>query len=1122
MLKSLRIVNQMKKITIMLLLAMLSACITTVLPFGTMVASADSTTQNHALRIVGQYKGVLTSPPTRTNTDQTTDGPLMGNGDLGVAILNNIDSMTFILHKNEFWSLGEGRVKAMARMSLSIPGMAGASYRMEQDIARAEVNGTFSLSGSTVTTKSWVQATDTTNNMLITRFTYTGSGTKNVSVSLAVGNENPYANSVGSSGDVLYIDVRADSQDTVGGYNTRKVRVATRVIGTTGTISNNKLNFTLSPGGTYTLITCIMSNYDSSNYQNLAISNINTKTQTDVDSMNSSHRTWWNNFYGKSFVEIPDKTLEKQFYASLYLLACCSRTNEAAPGLWGNWVMRNPGWNGDYTLNYNYESPFYMAFPTNHVELADCYDKAVVDWVPKAQAEASANGWTGAFYRVHIGPLPNGSSDTQVHNQKSCGAFAATDMIMRYYYTRDIAYANSVYNTLKQIATFWQNYLSWDGSRYVILNDAQHEGDQYPQTNGIMSLGLVRFLLQGVIDMSTDLNVDSSQRAIWQDRLSKLSAFPTFTRNGQTVFRYTEVGRDWNDGNAIGIQHIYPGSQIGLGSDSGLLQIARNTVSQMARWVDNNATPTFYPAAARVGHDPNAILNNLRSWVTSHTYPNLHTHAGGGGIENLNTVPAAICEMLMQSFQHKIRVFANWPSGVDAKFGDLRAYGAFLVSSEKKSNAVRYMRVISEKGRSFTFVNPWPGQTLRIYRNGSDAGTLSGSEITIPTSVNETIHIAPNGTSYSSILSMMDQPLSSTSSGEVVTASSEYPTDGRYATCARDGDESTFWSSRMWTSPTDYQWLQVDFGTSVNISRWVVRHMGGVDNTRNFKLQRSSDGANWIDVDVVTGNTADVTDRNVASFNARYVRVYITVPQQSATQWARIREFQVYGGGVTSGATFYQDINYGGTAVTLAPGNYTLSQLTAAGIPNDSVSSIKVQSGLTVEIYEHDNFEGAKWTFTSDDPTLVDNGCNDMMSSVKIISGGGGGVPIGKTVSLRCVSNNKYVCSENGGSNMNCNRDSAGVWERFLVVDAGGGKIALKGHAGDVPANKYVCSENGQVAMVCNRDAIGEWEKFDWIDNGDGTFSLRGSNGRYVTGSSPMWCNATSIGSAEKFQVTVY
>jgi alpha-L-fucosidase 2 len=186
-----------------------------------------------------------------------------------------------------------------------------------------------------------------------------------------------------------------------------------------------------------------------------------------------------------------------------------------------------------------------------------------------------SHGWTGAYYRVHIGPLPNGCGDTAEWNQKSCGAFAATDMLMHFYATRDPAYGRKIYETIKELATFWRDYLVKDGNRYVITNDAQHEGDASPQTNGIMSLGLVRFLLQGAIDLSTDLDVDPAMRLEWQDRLTNLSAFPTFARNGKQVFRYTEVGRDWNNGNAIGSQHIYPSLQIGLSSDAALLKRRR-------------------------------------------------------------------------------------------------------------------------------------------------------------------------------------------------------------------------------------------------------------------------------------------------------------------------------------------------------------------------------------------------------------------------------------------------------------------------------------------------------------------------------------------------------------------
>jgi alpha-L-fucosidase 2 len=185
-------------------------------------------------------------------------------------------------------------------------------------------------------------------------------------------------------------------------------------------------------------------------------------------------------------------------------------------------------------------------------------------------------------------------------------------------------------------------------------------------------------------------------------------------------------------------------------------------VGVMARWSDGNGTNTFYPAAARVGYDPATILSQLDSWIQGNTYPNLHIHTGGGGIENLNTVPSTVDEMLLQSFQGKIRVFADWPAGTDARFGDLRAYGAFLVSSDVRSNAVQYVRIVSEVGGSFVLVNPWSSASsgsVRVYRNAEDAGTVTGTEITMATSVGDIVLLGPDGSSYASLVAAMSRPL---------------------------------------------------------------------------------------------------------------------------------------------------------------------------------------------------------------------------------------------------------------------------------------------------------------------------------------------------------------------------
>jgi hypothetical protein len=88
-----------------------------------------------------------------------------------------------------------------------------------------------------------------------------------------------------------------------------------------------------------------------------------------------------------------------------------------------------------------------------------------------------------------------------------------------------------------------------------------------------------------------------------------------------------------------------------------------------------------------------------------------------------------------------------------------------------------------------------------------------------------------------------------------------------------------------------------------------------------------------------------------------------------------------------AGVVFFQDIQFGGAASQpLARGDYTLSQLQARGMQNDWASSVRVPSGFTVIMFQHDNFTGTSWTLTSDTPNFVtlSPNANDQVSSVRI------------------------------------------------------------------------------------------------------------------------------------------
>jgi hypothetical protein len=251
-------------------------------------------------------------------------------------------------------------------------------------------------------------------------------------------------------------------------------------------------------------------------------------------------------------------------------------------------------------------------------------------------------------------------------------------------------------------------------------------------------------IFKGILDISKELGFHSENYAKWQHILDNFSPYPIFEINGRKIFRFTEEGMEYGDRNTVGTQHIYPAGMIGLDSEPELLKIAWDTVDVMQRWTDFNAFPTYYATAARVGYNPEIILEKLREECISKAYPNLAIHHGGGGIEDCNGVTSCIQEMLLQSYEGLLRLFPVWPKNRNASFGTLRAVGAFLVSSEYKEGCVQYVLIESEKGRDCTMVNPWEGQKVSLCSSTGKARILTGDRFTFKTEANEKILLIPD------------------------------------------------------------------------------------------------------------------------------------------------------------------------------------------------------------------------------------------------------------------------------------------------------------------------------------------------------------------------------------------
>jgi len=710
-------------------------------------ANSEKSVWQEVYPIVSKYKGVFDKPPGNVPTDKVVDGPLLGNGDVGVVISGAPEAQRFWFSKCDFWKAkpgihSGGGPKVIGGLDLRIPALAGAAYHAEQVLYEPEIRSTFrAADGSVVVMRSWVAASE---NLLVIELTSKGKAMAlEVKPWVKTGDESTTAQ--GTWKDVQWI-TRAFTGAELDWPT--KAAVAVRCLETGLNV------FTLEPGRPVTIAVAIRTNHDTSTYLDDARSRVAQLSREEIESIRSAHIKWWRKFWSKSFIEIGDPLLEKFYYGSLYIMASCSRNKDFPPGLFGNWITTDsPAWAGDYHLNYNYEAPWWGCYSANHIELTDPYDTPLLEFMPRGRfyAERDLN-CRGIYYPVGIGP--KGLETTRLGKDQGCflgqkynAAYGAVNMSMRFYHTYDLDYAKKIYPYLVEVANFWEDRLKFENGRYVIDNDCLNETNKKPDdVNPPNCMGMVKRCFETLIDISTELGVDADRRRKWQHILNHFSEFPTYEYQGKTVFNGAKEGQSANGGERGWpvIEHIWPAGQIGLDSEPSLLEISHNTITLKPSWKHYNCFPITYTAAARVGYDPNVILENLRKQCRDSSYPNLFVFFGGGGIECASAVPSAINEMLLQSHEKVLRFFPVWPKEMDARFGNLRAVGAFLVSSALKDGQVQYVNIESEKGRDCTVQNPWPGKTVTLYRNNKKAETFKGSRFTFKTAKGERIALVPS------------------------------------------------------------------------------------------------------------------------------------------------------------------------------------------------------------------------------------------------------------------------------------------------------------------------------------------------------------------------------------------
>ena len=480
--------------------------------------------------------------------------------------------------------------------------------------------------------------------------------------------------------------------------------------------------------------------------------------------MQRESEAFWREYWSRSAVLLADKHLEQLWYHNQYWLGCCLREGKVAPGLFGNWTSGKIGtaWHGDYHMNYNTQQVFWGVFSSNHVDQHLPYIEIVEKLLPMAESTAREQfGLPGAYFPHSAYPVPSQAVPYPAPPwaYEICETpWTVQSLWWHYLYTQDDAVLRRVYRPLKEAAQFITAYAKRGADGKFHLNPTvspENWGftvDQRLNQDCIMDLALARFLLNAVVEASEKLGVDAEERRQWAEVRVGLAPYPkTSGREGEIWVDVRNAPAGWIYNVPVTLAPVFPGEQVGLGGDPRELEIARRTAATVRLEGGNDIVYqplirarlgmldlAWFKDEVRYCQMPNGIVQD-RVRQTGGRYAESTNFdfmmRMGVWTENLS-LPAVLNECMLQSYAGILRVFPNTTNLGPARFQNLRARGAFLVSATWDGKQVSPVEIRSEKGGVARMADPWHPDRVTVtdVRSGDPvAAEISGGVIAIET-----------------------------------------------------------------------------------------------------------------------------------------------------------------------------------------------------------------------------------------------------------------------------------------------------------------------------------------------------------------------------------------------------
>ena len=437
----------------------------------------------------------------------------------------------------------------------------------------------------------------------------------------------------------------------------------------------------------------------------------------------ASHCEWWDDFYSKSSIDIPDTLLAKQYFNEVYKMGSLARANCNPIALQGVWTADNgrmAPWHGDYHHDLNTQLTYWPFYTANHLEEESGFLNTL--WNQRDYHRQ----YTKTFFGVNglnvpgicsLKGAPMGTWIQYTFNP-TVSSWLGHHFYLHWKYSQDRKFLEEKgYPYLKEVATFLENFMVMkDGVRVLPLSSSPEFFDNslrawfLQMTN--FDRALVKFAFSAAAEMANELNLTAEAKH-WEEITHQLPELVVHEDGDLMIapgVRYNTSHRHFSH-----MMAIHPLGLIDKSHGAADSRIVDQSIASLEKygsaWWCGYSFSWLGSFMARALNGEGAA-EALRTFASNFCLRNTF-HANGDqkkeGKSNFTYRPftlegnfafaAGIQEMLLQSHTGVINVFPAVPNDWrNVSFKQLRAVGAFIVTASKENGKVSEVEIFAEKG----------------------------------------------------------------------------------------------------------------------------------------------------------------------------------------------------------------------------------------------------------------------------------------------------------------------------------------------------------------------------------------------------------------------------------------